>query len=299
MQEKYKRANYDDNLGYKIIHVDGMHAGESTLSYLHYSMNFLFMYFKSGEGNIKIEGRNYRIEEGDIIILKPTELFQFTVNDSIYHERISLNVNESLLNYFPYDFNALFEPFYEREKGIGNKISAKTVHEYGLDKYFDEIMKYVRLSDSTSAVLGFCKVVELLAELNKIVTPNEFKESSQIFLNPLIGKILNYLNMNFKEDITLADVAERFNIDKSYLSHLFKEHVGMSLWTYVIFRRIKTFNYLLITNNSIEDTCYQAGFQNYSNFFRLYKKYMKMTPTEYKKQIKIREKRNSKNKKII
>lgn len=286
MDTQYNQVRYEDNPGYRLLHTIGARAGESVLPYLHYSLNFMLLYFKHGTGTIKIEGRHYNIDEGDLIMLNTSELYQFTVDNKLFHERITLGVNEALLAAFPDACSSLFAPFYKREKGIGNRICAATVKEHGIDIYLDDILKYVKSSDSTAAPLTFCKIIELLAKLNEIFTPADLANNSHMLLNPLIKDVLSYLNIHFKENISISDIAEEFSIDKSYLSHLFKEHVGMSLWTYVIFRRIQLFNSLISKNSSIEDTCYQVGFQNYSNFFRLYKKYMNMTPAQFKSQIK-------------
>lgn len=286
MLTDYNKFRYDDNLGYRILHTEGTHAGESTLTYPHYSLGFMLIYFRRGTGDIKVEGRHYNINRGDIIIIDPSELYQFNVDDSQYHERIVITLNEALFKDFPHDCSCLFSPFHERKKGEGNRISAATVEAHGIGKTLDDILSHVSSSEPASTVLTFCKIVELLSQLSKAVVPPDAPISEQINLHPLINEVLNFLELHFKEDIDITSIAAAFNIDKSYLSHLFKEHVGMSLWTYVILRRIQLFNRLIRHNNSVEETCYQAGFQNYSNFFRLYKKYMKMTPTEFKKQIK-------------
>lgn len=286
MKSQYDRTRYIDNPGYKLVHIKGAHAGDSSLPYLHYSPNFLLLYFKRGAGNIKIEGRHYSINEGDIILLNPSELFQFTVDDSTYHERISLNITEALLASYPYAAESLFAPFYNREKGVGNRISAETVTSLGIDTYLDNILEYSKSPDAAAPLLAFCKIIELLSKINETVIKSAPPAPVQNLLNPLISDVLNYLNLHFKEDLNIGSVAEHFNIDKSYLSHLFKDHVGMSLWTYVIFRRLQLFNSLIREGGAIEATCYKVGFRNYSNFFRLYKKHMKMAPTEFKAQIK-------------
>ncbi len=74
-------------------------------------------------------------------------------------------------------------------------------------------------------------------------------------------------------------------IDKSYMSHLFKEHVGIPIWSYVIFRRISFFNGLVRDGIAIDEASRTAGFNHYSNFFILYKKHMGITPMEYKRQL--------------
>lgn len=46
------------------------------------------------------------------------------------------------------------------------------------------------------------------------------------------------------------------------------------------------FHALVRNGHSIEDASWQAGFANYSNFFRLYKKHTGMTPIQFKKQLR-------------
>ncbi|MBQ6937652.1 MAG: helix-turn-helix transcriptional regulator [Clostridia bacterium] len=286
MKSQFDRTRYTDNPGYRLVHIKGTHAGDSALPYLHYSPNFLLFYFKHGTGNIKIEGRHYNINDGDIILINPSELFQLTVDDKTYHERISLSMTEGLLASYPYAAERLFAPFYNREKGTRNRINAETVSALGFNTYMEDILKFLGSTDAEAPLLAFCKIIELLSKLNETMTKTTPSASAQNLLNPLISDVLNYLNLHFKEDLSIDAVAEQFNIDKSYLSHLFKNHVGMSLWTYVIFRRLQLFNSLIREGGAIEATCYKVGFRNYSNFFRLYKKHMKMTPTEFKAQIK-------------
>jgi len=290
MTAQYNRNRYDDNLGYRILHISGTNTGETALPYLHHCLNYMLLYFKCGKGSIKIEGHHYNLNEGDVIVLNPSELFQITIDDSVYHERMTFNLSESMLAAFPGECNSLFELFYQRKKGIGNRVPAQKIRESGLDKYFDEILEFARSKEHLSPLLTFCRIAQLLEKLGKLISYNYSYGSEQTILNPLISDVLCYLNLHFTEDICIAEIAEEFNVDRSYLSHLFKEHVGMSLWTYVISRRIQLFNSLIRQNYSVEETCYKAGFQNYSNFFRLYKKHMNMTPTQFRNQIKSGEK---------
>ena len=288
MDQNFQKLCYDNHPGYRLHHTTGVCAKDSTLPYTHYNIQFMLIYFLHGTGSIKIEGRHYDIAEGDIIILNPTELFCCTVDAQAYHERIVLYVNEAILRNFPYECNDLFMPFYQRKKGIGNRIPAEIAANHNLGNDLVKLLHLAKAPDTTSAILSICKVIELLANLNRIVIPlyiNTLNNRECSNENPMINNVLNYINLHFTEDVTIADIAAQFNIDQSYLSHLFKEHVGMPLWNYVILRRIYLFNDLIRVSHSIEETCYQAGFQNYSNFFRLYKKYMKMTPLQFKQKM--------------
>ena len=284
MNPQYEKKRYNYGLGYRLLHIKGSHAGDSTLTYLHYSLSCMLLYFKSGEGVIKIEGRTYKLHTGDVVLLNPSEIFMFSVDDTIPHERLTVNVDESMFDSFGGIHKELFSPFYNRDKGTGNVIRAEKVQELGLDIYLDNIIKYAESLKQTVPLMIFCKLTELLSSLKEIsaIPQNE----NQVPLNPLVESVLDYLNIHFKEDISISSVAENFNIDKYYLSHLFKEHTGVSLWTYVIYRRIQIFNNLILQGGTAEENCYKVGFQNYSNFYRLYKKHMGISPSQLKKETK-------------
>ncbi len=279
---QYYKDRYIDNPHYSLMHVRGLHAAESAIPYLHYSRRYQLMYFKCGNATIKIEGRNYKIQEGDIILLNPSELFRLYVDDEAYHERLSFSLGEELFAEYPNAASSLFAPFYNRNKGFGNKISAEAATKHGVTTHIENTLELLKSSKPSSPLLAFCEICHLLVALN------EASETApaivQAVSNPLISGVLDYLNLHFTEELTIPSLSAQFSIDKSHLSHLFKEYVGMSIWTYVILRRLQLFNRIICEEPSIEEAAFKSGFKNYSNFFRLYKKYIGVTPTQYKKQ---------------
>lgn len=282
MITKYNKVQYDSPFGYRLNHTVGMSAEHSTLGYPHVIKGYLLFYFIHGSGNIKVEGKNYEIAKGDMILLSPAELFHCTVDYNMFHERIGLHFSEKLQAALPIDGSFLFRAFREREHGSGNRIPASVVKEHGLDVLMDSLLTLTKSGHEEDMMMAYCRVVELLTKLSKMNLQFESGEESK---GTLIDDVLMYLNNHFTEEITVAEIATRFFVDKSYLSHLFTEHVGMPLWTYIILRRLNLFNELVREGGTVEETSQKVGFRNYSNFFRLYKKYMNMTPTQYKKSV--------------
>ena len=286
MDSGYKREEYKSDMGFELTHTIGESAEHSTISYPHVITNYLIYYFIKGSGNIKIEGNLYHINEGDIIMLNPSEFFCCTVDKGIFHERIVLHINEMAFSGFSEKKDKIFLPFYKREKGEGNKINSEDVKKLKLDTMFCEALKYMKSEDSTDEIIAACRVTEIMINISKYMI-KEVTDNDKKVYHPVIKEIIEYINENFVEDITVPHISEKFNIDKSYLSHLFKEHVGTSLWSYVILRRIYYFNNLLKDNVNMEDASRRAGFNNYSNFFRLYRKYTGITPMQFKKNLKL------------
>lgn len=288
---EYTRERYINDPNFTLLHIKGFNASDSATSYLHYSRKYLLIYFKRGNGSIKIEGRNYVVREGDIILLNNTELFRLYVDDEIYHERLSLSLGDALFSKYPDSAPALLAPFFNRPKGASNKISAETTKQNGLHESLSTILGFLQSNEPEAPLLAFCELCRLLLSLgNAVKTSPALPQTAS---NPLIIDVLDYLNLHYTEEITITDLSAHFSIDKSHLSHLFKEYVGMSVLTYVIMRRIQHFNQIISTGLSVEEAAFKSGFRNYSNFFRLYKKYMKTTPTEFKKQLFSKEKPES------
>ena len=147
----------------------------------------------------------------------------------------------------------------------------------GVDRDLERLFELAKNDDDTSNALGLCLVVQILAKINGTVSPS--REASLTFTD----KVLEYINESFTRPITCEDISERFHINKFHLERVFKQSVGISLWDYVINRRIIYCNKLMRQGYSVKEASFLSGFNNYSNFYRLYKKHTGITPIQYKK----------------
>ena len=285
MNEKTVRERYSVGKGCFLTHTSGMGMQDTTLPFLHRNDECAFFYFKRGSGSIQIEGRRYDIHEGDIFMINPSELFLCRVDENCYHERITLRVNRELLRGFDMPEDTLLSYFYRREKGGGNYIPARVMAEHRLGMYFEEILSLVTSPSPVQNLLAVCRVIELLAKIQDIgeIASGQMPDGKN--MNPLISSVVVYIHQHFREELTIAQIAQAFHVDASYLSHLFRRETGMTLWNYVITCRINYFNRMLHQKRTIEEACSLAGFKNYSNFYRLYQKHMGMTPSEFRRAI--------------
>ncbi len=284
MSEKFEKTRYVLGKGCTLSHTVGMSAERSTLSYYHYNTDCVFYYFIEGGGNIKIEGNNYPVSKGDLILINPSELFVCEIEGNAPHERLVLRVNYGVLDNFLQDGTSLLFPLYNRKKGSGNYISKDKVEKTGINNCLKEIYIHAKADNPSNNILAICKAVEMVNLCSTQISCSDTKTENNSG-NSLINEILVYLNEHFCDNITIEDIAVSFYIEKSYLSHLFKKCVGISLWNYVIYKRLNHFNDMICKGASIEEACTSAGFQNYSNFFRLYKKYTNTTPSEFKERM--------------
>ena len=275
-----QKEYFNDLPGFRICHTIGPDASGSTASHLHINRNRMVLYFLQGSGNLVVEDESQRIQPGDVIITDSSELFHCSIDPGVYHERISIHIDPLFWQKFPYDMSPIFRIFAGRKKGDGNLIPAEVVQSSGLGTAIEDLFAFIQQDSPHEDMLSLSKLIQLLTLLDSLsgaVNTPTHEET-------LLHQVLRYLNEHCTEDISVAQVAADFHITPSYLSHLFKRRTGLSPWNYVILRRLQQANTLMTNGVSAEDTCYRVGFDNYANFFRLYKKHTGITPSEFKKQ---------------
>ena len=285
MKTDYKKNCYDDGPHYKLHYTLETHPQNSTPPHLHYDTSLVLTYFIKGTGNIRVEGQLYQIEEGDLILLNPSEIHLCTIDSDILHERISLYMYDSILDSFQCGEHTFFNAFYNRASGTHNVIPANVVHALGIDEQLKKILRLKEKNTVENTVLATCAIIELLAKLNETTQTNLENDLVLPVSNKQINEIIKYLAENYNQKISIDALAKEFHFSKHYLCRMFKEYTGTTIGEYCTFKKLLAFNQLVCQNHSLEDACYQVGFQNYSNFFRLYKKYMGITPSEYKKSM--------------
>ena len=95
---------------------------------------------------------------------------------------------------------------------------------------------------------------------------------------------LSYIADYYDVQISVRDIADSINIDRTYLYKLFKKNLGISPQAYLLNYRIdKACDLLRTTARSVTDIAYSVGFRDYSDFSRQFKAHKKITPTAYRR----------------
>lgn len=100
-----------------------------------------------------------------------------------------------------------------------------------------------------------------------------------------VCKVLEYIEKNYKENISLEEIANYVHMNKSYLSHLFKKETQKNIYSYLLdFRMEKAKKLLAETKQSIYQVGCLVGIPDSAYFSKVFKKYTGMTPLEFRKQ---------------
>ena len=99
----------------------------------------------------------------------------------------------------------------------------------------------------------------------------------------LYHDIVDYINRNISEKITVTSIAQKFGYNEKYLSHMFGQMSGVTLKQFILQNKMSKANFLLSdTNMQIAEISNLLGFSDCHNFMKSYKKITGMTPTEYR-----------------
>ncbi len=100
--------------------------------------------------------------------------------------------------------------------------------------------------------------------------------------NPHVQRTENRIRSSYMEPLRVETIARELNLDRRYLSRLFKEKTGKSVQEYLICVRMEEAEQCLRQGHSVQDTARLCGYEDAANFSRMYKKHFGHSPIQSK-----------------
>ncbi|MCM1440930.1 MAG: AraC family transcriptional regulator [Roseburia sp.] len=240
-----------------------------------------FMYLLSGECNILLNHRIYKMQPGSIVIIPPGEIHKsaYGNNAKVKQERavarFSLKDIDWLCSVLDKEIiyesltDAIIEVPEKRRDYVENLIM-RIIYEYGIQDEF-----------SAGEVKTLFQELILFFIRCRRYGENAARELDA--QDSTIQEIATYIYENFEKPIYLDDVAKKFNISRSYLSKKFKATTGMGFKEYLLNVRIKeACRRLLETNGSITEIAFACGFNDSNYFGDAFRRIKGISPNKYR-----------------
>ena len=216
----------------------------------YYDLTFVI----KGELTYIINGKKYLLEENDAILLPPGTLRQ----------RLK---GKAPAKYVSFNFHTFDDTI------LPQKIFMKNIITYDILKIIsfcshNHISHQYRSKEKLTNILNY-----ILLEMQNILDI----ESN----NPHVIKIVQFINTHITEPISLDDVSRFVILSKEYTCAIFKKETGKTVTEYINERKLMLAKEL-IQNNAFPLTTIaeNLGFENYSYFSRLFKKYYGKSPKQ-------------------
>ena len=259
-------------------------------SQLHYHPEYQITAIEKGQGIFYAGNTMSAFKALDIFIIGPNVPHLLKCPDYYYSES-SPGIKGISLFFDKMSFGKYFFDLKEME-GLKQllKTSNRIIKISGVlhGSLFDKIVGTPFLQNE-QLIIAFLEILSLSNKAQKVLL-NSYQYNLTLSADDggRLDKVLAYTFKNFKEAISIAEIAKVAFLSRSQFSAFFKLHTGK---TYIQFlNELRVENACILLKNqeyTVEQVCYEVGFQNVSNFTRQFKKVKNSSPSGYRKSMLI------------
>ena len=270
-------------MGKDVLYIADRHKKEFTYpihNHQVYELNFV----EHAAGVRRIVGdSNEIIGDFDLVLITSPDLEHVweqndCTSDDIREITIQFDIDFSANSIFDRNpFNSMKKMMVEAQKGLCFPL--------------DAIMKVYRELDTLSSIrdgfYAFTQFLTILYELSRsegarALSSTSFAKIAVPSDSRRVQKVKGYIDSHYREEIRLSTVADIAGMSDSSFSRFFKLHTGRNLSDYIIDLRLGHACRLLVdSSDSIAEIGYHCGFNNLSNFNRIFRKRKGCSPSEF------------------
>ena len=242
-------------------------------------------FFLNGNANYTIEGKTYKLRPGDILLTNSLDIHRPEIFPGKPYERIVIWLKDSLFDQLRAGGDDLASCFADAARKDYRRIRPGHGSLIRLRALCSQISKAQSSQELGSYTLAYAYLFAFLVEVCRCYfeAPGEASAflREDITESQKINHILEYINGNITAALSLDELSRRFYISKFYLSKLFKRFTGMSLYQYIIKKRVTISRDMLLSGTSVTSACMECGFNDYSNYLKAFKREFGCNPSEF------------------
>ncbi len=214
---------------------------------------WLLHYVVQGSGIFVSGNQKYEVRAGQIFVIRPYEVTYYEADGKTPWEYIWVGFTSGL------DLSGIFTESVMNAGRCGN--------------IFSSILEAERMNEGRELFL--CGMIyQLLARLSE-------KHSGE---EDYVEQARTFLESHYMQEVSIVELAERMNLNRSYFSTLFRRKTGKSPQQYLTdFRMEKACELMTEHGYSPGEAALSTGYPDIFSFSRMFKRYMGVSPREYKR----------------
>jgi len=251
--------------------------------------HYLVHFIKSGKGKLYLHNMVYEIQAGNCFLIYPNQIayYQADTNDpwEYYWLGICGVMSESVFQTIGFNYDRIVLPFKSDE--ICNTITAIT--DEGLKYETDEMAIYLQLGSLSRRVLHY------LLEDNRSNDEANYKKPTEDtvkvmgkgnYADQYVNIVAKIIQNSYSQNIRVEKIAEKLNINRSYLSDIFKKNTGLPIKEFLTNYRIEQSCVMLRDKHTpIAEISNAVGYDDPLYFSRIFKKQIGCSPSGYRNRI--------------
>ena len=256
---EYQNENFNGTYDFRSRIHDGWLVGANLHEYSE------LLYCKSGTAHVVVNGNAIEFSEGRFVWIPPNYVHQYNCPEALV-----------ICAVFSNDFVPIF---FKEQNGRNYRVEALAADD--LSEIFEGL--YTLGKDELCRICGYLNLI-----CAKVLENASFDKARPMD-GELYQKVISYVSKNYREELSLKAIANKFGYNEKYLSHALHELTGVHFCKLLNFYRIDYAKKLLKsrTDESVTAIAMKSGFSSTNTFYRVFLQTVGSTPSEYGRHNKI------------
>ena len=276
----FEYKEQDNN--FAVHHSRGVHPQAEDFP-MHAHRRHELFYFINGRGSYYVEGNEYPLTPGCIMIMQMGETHRPNIALDYPYERLAIHFTPDLLNQID-PRHMLGEAITSRPLGQKNQYRPEILNEDLVRACVNAISAGGRVpwyTDEWKHELVLAHLHTLLFEIRRCFNlPIEEKNEAEN--KNVVHQTISYINDHLTENFNLDMLADMAFINKSYLNDQFKRITGSTIWKYTTVKRLFLARQYINAGMPATEAATACGWDDYSAFYRKYKTQFGISPNKDK-----------------
>lgn len=260
------------NEDFRLFHIKDQTKKEFAYHYHDFHKVVIFI---SGKVVYHIEGKAYQLRPWDILLVNRHAIHWPEIDPSVPYDRFILWIQNDIL------WQELLKCFQKANDRNYNLVRLNSALQEKMKDILFELETSTKSDGYGREILTQSLFLQFMVYLNRIFLEKQyiFDKKSYTF-DSQIASILQYINHNLKEDLSVETLSARYYVSKYHLMRKFKQETGYTLHNYIVNKRLLMARTLISNGMPVTKAAQESGFAEYSTFSRAYRKQFKTNPSE-------------------
>jgi AraC-like DNA-binding protein/mannose-6-phosphate isomerase-like protein (cupin superfamily) len=244
-------------------------------------------YIKEGRGKYHIDDKIYDVEQGDVFLFNNIERHKLVVDSADRLINLVIHFEPRFIwsqtdNSFDLRY---LQIFYSRSINFTNRLDRNNPATAKISELFSEIEEEFENKQHGYELMVKVRLLNIFVLISRCFFPAPKDLCNTHMRHGIadINKILDYIDTNIGQELSLDDLANMAHMNPTYFSTFFKKYNGIKPSEYIRSKRIeKSIEYLKFSEKNITEIANLCGFNNMTSFYNAFKKVTSFTPSDYR-----------------
>ena len=230
------------------------------------------LYCEEAVANLRTENGQIKIRGNQLFIIPKGKYHLFDLSGGKQLKRLKISIPDELVSGTPIRL-------------FSGDIRILHPTEQGVAFILDRLCELLRGEESEERLChAYNAVMLLLSELNLLTEAGEV--SGYQGASDAVLEVARYITENLSGDLRVEELSRAVNFSPSFLSHKFKEEMGISLHGYIVQKRMAYAKERIDMGEQPSKIYEECGYRDYSSFYKAYFRYFATPPSERKRKEK-------------